>query len=268
MRTLSAVLLYLMIITNAIAQPEKQQAEPKPSIFISLQAGPSFPLGEFSSAATQSYSSPSLLGLPKIGFGGKLTAAYGFLGKSFGLLLSLSHANHPNYSEFEGKYYRYESSGLGTQRSISSYTYTSSNWKLTALQAGAFYEAVKNQNFTLNLWLMAGVLQTRSPEVSYNQTGSIWVLPQTLIGFSEHLVQPSYTSYKPALSTGFALNMPLSTHWAATLMSDFTVSEAIFEGEIQVQHIEIGQEKEYPIAFKDDFKVYLLQGAVGVTYTF
>ena len=257
-----------MIATNTIAQPEKQQVEPKPTLSISLQAGPSFPLGEFSSAATQSYSSPSLLGLPKIGFGGKLLAAYGFTGKTFGLLFSLSHAIHPNYSQFEGKYYRYESSGLGSQRNISSYTYNSSNWKLTALQAGAYYELIQKQSFRFKLWLMAGVLQTCSPEVTYDQTGSIWVLPQTLIGFSEHLLQPTYTSYKPALSTGFALNMTLSTHWAATLMSDFTVSEAIFEGEIQVQHIEIGQEKEYPIAFKDDFKVYLLQGAVGVTYTF
>lgn len=268
MRTLTTILLYLMIATNAIAQPEKQQAESKPTFFISLQAGPSFPLGEFSSAALQTYSSPSLLGLPKIGFGGRLSAAYGFTGKTFGLLFSLSHANYSNYSQFEGKYYRYESSGLGSQRSISTYTYTSSNWKLTALQAGAYYQIVQKHNFRFKLWLMAGVLQTRSPEVTYDQTGSIWVLPQTLIGFSEHLLQPTYTSYKPALSTGFALNMPLSNHWAATLMSDFTVSEAIFEGEIQVQHIEEGQENEYPIAFKDEFKVYLLQGAVGVTYTF
>jgi hypothetical protein len=121
---------------------------------LSLETGPSFPVGNFHNKTFYSTSA----GFARTGIGAELAATYRFC-PSFGLVLSAGFQDNPTTATAP---YLSESPGPFNQEKIA---IQHQSWKIGRLLTGVVYEheLSKNKRLALQIRAMAGVVKTEVP---------------------------------------------------------------------------------------------------------
>ena len=263
------LLLFLIISLSGFTQVDTLPLSRNNKFILSMSAGISIPLGDFSFYAGQNYYSNILSGYPKTGFSGKVDVCYLFSKYHFGISLSLLSSINKSWSEYEGSYYRLPTTALGGGTVITSYSYETKNWYFTSILAGLFFEPIHLSGFSLRFWLAGGMLQAICPESNLYQTGYFWEMGQPETPFHENVSQPQMFSYKFALNTGYNFSISLIHKLRAVISFDFLASDAIFHGVI-TDCFEWDPQQQYrsetPITITK--RVYILNCNFGLAYTF
>ena len=172
---IALLFLFFLITELTLAQATDLQLKSKHELIISISFGAALPLGKFSEFVDRDqFTYPAnIIGGAMTGINGKIEGQY-YFSEKIGFVLSAGKISSKIRAVTYDQLYPWRGPTLGGGSSSASFEYNSTTWNAMNLLAG-FTTRIKYGTANIDLKILAGYQQLKSPEIVINEEIKWWM---------------------------------------------------------------------------------------------